>query len=152
MFCSLWLLYTLVSNSTLGSLVGGGITPWIPGGMWNPGMDPKWDRWDPALDCRWEAAFTLDPGWKAGSQVGPWAGLAGSRLGSQVRGGIPPRIPGGRRDPTLDPGWEVGSQVGPQVGKAGSRQWWRDPGNPTWDPRWDWRYPTWILPAFLPAK
>ena len=71
-------------------------------------MDPKWDRWDPALDCRWEAA----------SQVGPWAGLAGSRLGSQVRGGIPPRIPGGRRDPTLDPGWEVGSQVGPQVGKA----------------------------------
>ena len=93
--------------------------------MWNPGMDPKWDRWDPALDCRWEAAFTLDPGWKAGSQVGPWAGLAGSRLGSQVRGGIPPRILGGRRDPTLDPGWEVGSQVGPQVGKAGSRQWWR---------------------------
>ena len=62
-------------------------------------MDPKWDRWDPALDCRWEAAFTLDPGWKAGSQVGPWAGLTGSRLGSQVRGGIPPRIPGGRWDP-----------------------------------------------------
>ena len=89
-------MYTLVSNSTLGSLVGGGITPWIPGGMWNPGMDPKWDRWDPALDCRWEAA----------SQVGPWVGLAGSRLGSQVREGIPPRIPGGRQDPTLDPEWE----------------------------------------------
>ena len=110
--------------------------------MWNPGMDPKWDRWDPALDCRWEAAFILDPRWKAGSQVGPWAGLAGSRLGSQVRGRIPPRISGGRQDPTWDPGWEVGSQVGPQVGKAGSRQWWRDPGNPTWDPRWDWRDPT----------
>ena len=100
------MLYTLVSNSTLGSLVGGGITPWIPGGMWNPWMDPKWDRWDPALDCRWEAAFALDPGWKAGSQVGPWAGLAGSRLGSQVRGGIPPWIPGGRWDPRLDPRWE----------------------------------------------
>ena len=46
-------------------------------------MDPKWDRWDPALDCRWEAAFALDPRWTLGGT-----------------GGIPPRIPGERRDPT----------------------------------------------------
>ena len=87
--------------------------------MWNPGLDPGQDRWGPALDPRWDVE----------SWVGPWAGQAGSRLGSQVGGGILPRIPVGGdhsfdpgRDPALDPGWEAGSRVGPRAGMAGSRQ------------------------------
>ena len=41
----------------------------------------------------------LDPWWEAGFH-----------LGSQVGGGMPPRIPGGRRDPALDPRLDPGRE------------------------------------------
>ena len=36
------------AGSHQGSRVGGGILPWNPGGMQDPGLDPGWDRRDPS--------------------------------------------------------------------------------------------------------